>query len=86
MATANDGKFPTVYLEGWGGGDRWGAIYQALTVEEAQAYIDQFSDNREIRWAKYNPERVQFTNGKGYREYGVQSSKKLLAFQRENRK
>ena len=82
MTTINE-KYPTVYLKGWGGGDRWGAIYQCLTVEEAQAYIDQFDGNREIRWAKYNPERTVFTNGKGWREYGVQSSKKLLASKRK---
>ncbi len=69
-------KYPTVY-RGGGGGSRWIATFQCLTVEEAQEYIDQFDDERSVRWAKYNPERTVFTNGKGYREYGVRSSKQL---------
>jgi len=71
-------KYPTVYINNCGTGRAW-AIFQCLTMEEAQAYVDQFDDNREIRMAKYNPERKVFTNGKGWREYGVRSSKQLRA-------
>lgn len=72
-------KYPTVYREA-GCGGRWIATIQCLTVEDAQEYIDQFDDNREIRWVKYRPERTDFTNGKGWRESGVRSSRKLSHF------
>ena len=79
MATENDPreqKYPTVYRQG-GCGGRWIATYQCLDLEDAQRYIDQFDDERIIRWVKYRPEKSTYTNGKGWRESGLPSTKAL---------
>lgn len=69
-------KYPTVYRQG-GCGSRWIATYQFLDLGDAQRYIDQFDDERIVRWVKYRPEKVSFTDGKGWRESGLPSSKAL---------
>lgn len=69
-------KYPTVY-RGGGGGSRWIATYQCLDLEDAQRYMDQFDDERIVRWVKYRPETVKFTDGKGWRQSGLPSTKAL---------
>ena len=69
-------KYPTVY-RGGGCGGKWIATMQFVDLDDAQRYIDQFDDERIVRWVKYRPQQVKFTRGGAYRESGVPSSSKL---------
>lgn len=72
-------KYPTVYRTG-GCGSKWIATYQFLDTEEAEQYISKFDDERIIRWVKYRPQKITFTNGKGWRESGLPSSEALMKY------
>ena len=72
-------KYPTVY-RGGGCGSKWIATMQFRDLEDAQRYVDQFDDERIIRWVKYRPVRVEFTRGGCWRESGLPSSNKLGSY------